>query len=157
MIPHIQAIDPDGIILVGTPGWSSLGLSGDGSPEEIRDNPVEADNIMYTFHFYAADPDGHKDGHRAGVRRAVEMFPIFVTEWGTQSPLMGDGANDFASAQLWIDLMNEFNLSWTSWNYSDDWRSGASFIEGACADNNYSESNLKEAGQWVRERVRENR
>ncbi|MFC4561610.1 glycoside hydrolase family 5 protein [Nocardiopsis mangrovi] len=153
VIPVIRAEDPDSVVLVGTRGWSSLGVS-DGSDErEIIADPVDADNLMYTFHFYAAS---HGQSYLDTLDRAADELPIFVTEFGTQSAT-GDGAHDFASAQRYIDLMAERQISWVNWNFSDDFRSGAVFDEGVCDANGpwTGEAPLKESGQWIRERIRE--
>jgi endoglucanase len=148
LIPRIRANDPDGIIIVGTPGWSSFGMSGDGSPEEIINNPLTGDNahnVMYSFHFYAAS---HGQTYRDGVRSAADHIPIFVTEWGTQEAT-GDGQNDIESSQLWIDLMADKKISWTNWNFCDDWRSGAAFNPGTCPNGPWTGSSLKESGRLV--------
>jgi pyruvate/2-oxoglutarate dehydrogenase complex dihydrolipoamide acyltransferase (E2) component len=50
----VRAADPDGMALVGTRGFSSLGLTDGADETEIIEDPVDAENIMYTFHFYAA-------------------------------------------------------------------------------------------------------
>jgi endoglucanase len=150
IIPVIRAIDPDGVVVVGTRGWSSFGLSEGGGPDEVIDDPVAHANVMYTFHFYAAS---HGDFYRDAVIAASASLPIFVTEWGTQE-YTGDGGNDFTSAQAYIDWMAEAQVSWTSWNYSDDSRSGAAFVSGTCsAGGPFTGANLKAAGQWVKERI----
>ncbi|HYF61821.1 MAG TPA: cellulase family glycosylhydrolase, partial [Herpetosiphonaceae bacterium] len=150
VIPVIRQYDPDAIVIVGTREWSSFGMSGDGSPEEVINNQVNASNIMYTFHFYAAS---HTDFHRAGLERAADRIPVFVTEWGTQE-YTGDGPNDFASSQAYIDLMARKKISWTSWNYSDDPRSGAAFKPGTCAAGGpWTGTSLKPAGTWVRDKI----
>jgi endoglucanase len=50
LIPIIRAIDPTSVILVGTPGWSSLGLSEGRNSHDIINAPINFPNIMYTFH-----------------------------------------------------------------------------------------------------------
>jgi endoglucanase len=151
LIPVIRQHDPDAVIIVGTPGWSSLGVSGDGSAAEIVANPVNAANVMYTFHFYAAS---HLQPYRDELAFAADRIPVFVTEWGTQL-FTGDGANDFDSAQAYLDLMAAKKISWASWNYSDDERSGAAFVPGTCPGGPFvGGPTLKEAGAWVRERIR---
>ena len=48
IIATIRAIDPDNIILVGSPHW-------DQDIHMVADDPlVNVKNIMYTVHFYAA-------------------------------------------------------------------------------------------------------
>ncbi len=151
VIPVIRANDPDAVILVGTRAWSSLGLSEGAGPEEIIANPVNASNIMYTFHFYAAS---HVAFHRDGFARAIGLLPLFVTEFGTQE-YTGDGPNDFASSQAYLDLMRNNKVSWTNWNFADDMRSGSVLTAGQCAgDGPWNGSALKPAGTWIRERMR---
>ncbi|MEN8653288.1 glycoside hydrolase family 5 protein [Streptomyces sp. 21So2-11] len=151
IIPIIRAQDPDAVVLVGTRAWSSFGVSEGADEKEVVNNPVNASNIMYTFHFYAAS---HKTEYLAALNRASDKLPIFVTEFGTQD-YAGEGANDFAQTQRYIDLMKSKKISWTNWNYSDDNRSGAVFKTGTCNGTNWTGTGvLKEAGVWIRERVR---
>ncbi|WP_017604371.1 glycoside hydrolase family 5 protein [Nocardiopsis alkaliphila] len=152
MIPVIREKDPDALVLVGSRAWSSLGVSEGSDHTEIVQNPVEADNIMYVYHFYAAS---HAGGHYDVFERAVQELPLFVTEFGTQE-YTGDGPNDFASAQRYLDLMDRERISWVNWNYSDDFRSGAAFEPGTCeADGPWSGTQaLKPAGEWIRDRIR---
>ncbi len=149
LIPTIRSLDPDAIVLVGTHGWSSLGISDGASGQDIVDNPITFENIMYTFHFYAAS---HGSEYRDELAWAAERLPLFVTEWGTQTA-SGDGANDFESADAYLALLNQHKISWTSWNYSDDFRTGAAWKDGTCASGDWTAGNLKEAGVWVRERI----
>ncbi|WP_397222320.1 glycoside hydrolase family 5 protein [Nocardiopsis lambiniae] len=149
VIPVIRAEDPEAVVLVGTRGWSSLGLSEGSDHTEITADPVDADNIMYVFHFYAAS---HTSFHREGFRSAARELPLFVTEFGTQE-YTGDGPDDFASAQAYLDLMEEEGISWVNWNFSDDFRSGAVFRTGSCGSGDWN--SLKPAGEWIRDRIRE--
>ncbi|GAA1018597.1 hypothetical protein Aple_065510 [Acrocarpospora pleiomorpha] len=152
LVPVIRQYDPDAPILVGTPAWSSLGVSGPGDQTDtIRGNPVSGTNIMYTFHFYAAS---HGTAYLNALSRAADLLPMFVSEFGTQTA-SGDGGNNFTRSQQYIDLMAQKKISWVSWNYSDDFRTGAAFTTGTCPNGPYAgTSRLKEAGVWVRDRIR---
>ena len=77
------------------------GVSDGRNEQDVINNPVNATNFMYTFHFYAAS---HKDAYLNALSRAADQIPIFVTEFGTQT-YTGDGGNDFATSQS----------TWTSW------------------------------------------
>jgi endoglucanase len=151
IIPVIRAQDSDGVVLVGTPDWSSLGVSGSGGGvADIVANPVNASNIMYTFHFYAAT---HGDAYLAAFRDGIAKLPIFVTEFGTQD-YTGDNENNFERSQVYLDIMKENKISWINWNFSDDKRTGAVFEPGTCASGKYADKNqLKKAGAWIRERL----
>ncbi|WP_440106061.1 cellulase family glycosylhydrolase [Streptosporangium sp. H16] len=152
IIPVIRAQDPDGIVLVGTRAWSSLGVSDGATETEVTGNPVNASNIMYTFHFYAAS---HGTEYLNALSRAADRIPMFVTEFGTQN-YAGEEANDFAMSQRYLDLMASKKISWVNWNFSDDHRSGAVFKTGTCDAGGpwTGTTSLKEAGVWIRDRIR---
>ncbi|MGW5671951.1 cellulase family glycosylhydrolase [Micromonospora sp. NPDC003776] len=151
VIPVIRANDPDGVVIVGTRGWSSLGVSEGGNSDEIVNNPVRADNIMYTFHFYAAS---HKDSYRNEVQRAASRIPLFVTEFGTVT-YTGDGAVDTASSTAWLDLLDRLKISYANWTYSDASEGSAAFRPGTCAGGTYAGTSvLTESGNFMRNRIR---
>jgi endoglucanase len=149
VIPIIRAADPDAVIIVGTRGWSSLGVSDGSSSAEIVANPIPFSNIMYTFHFYAAS---HKDNYRNEVRNAATKLPIFVTEWGTVSA-SGGGAVDIASSTAWLDLLDSLKISYVNWTYSDANESSAAFKPGTCSGSDYGTGQLSQSGQFVRSRI----
>ena len=73
IIPAIRAIDPDGVIIVGTDTWSQ-------GVRAAADSPLDFPNVMYALHFYAGS---HRDELRANADYALsKKLPIFVTEWG---------------------------------------------------------------------------
>ncbi|ONI85186.1 cellulase [Saccharothrix sp. ALI-22-I] len=151
VIPVIRAEDSDSLVLVGTHGWSTFGLSDGRDPQEVVNNKVNASNVMYTFHFYAAS---HGTSYLNTLSKVADQVPVFVTEFGTQTS-SGDGSNNFTRSQQYIDLMNQKKISWVNWNFSDDHRSGAVFKEGTCSGSSFSGTGvLKPAGVWVRDRIR---
>lgn len=143
IIPIIRKNDPQSVIIVGTPYWASR-------PDQVIGALLPYDNIMYTMHFYAAD---HKEEYRNYTVKAIEGgVPVFVTEFGTQERT-GDGPNDFTSSQLWLDLLAKYKISWTNWNYSDDFRSGAVWKTGTSNSGQWTDANLKEAGTWIKQHI----
>ncbi|MCX4480594.1 glycoside hydrolase family 5 protein [Streptomyces cellulosae] len=152
IIPVVRAHAPDAPVLVGTRAWSSFGVSEGADESEVVNDPVEAANIMYTFHFYAAS---HRDEYLAALTRAADRIPVFVTEFGTQN-YAGEGADDFGMSRRYLDLMAQKKISWVNWNFSDDHRGGAVFIPGTCAANGpwTGTQSLKPAGVWIRDRIR---
>lgn len=151
VIPVIRANDPDGVVVVGTRGWSSLGVSEGSSSAEIVSNPVNASNIMYAFHFYAAS---HKDNYRAEVSTAAASLPLFVTEFGTVSA-SGDGAVDTASTTAWLDLLDRLKISYANWNFADKSEGSSILKPGACAAGTFAGTSvLTESGQLIRSRIR---
>jgi endoglucanase len=151
MIPVIRNIDPDSLIVSGTHGWSTFGHSDGEDPSVVLNNRVNATNFMYSFHFYA---NSHKQAYIDVLNRVSSAVPVFVTEFGTQTA-SGGGSNDFTTSQKYIDLMASKKISWANWNYSDDGLSGAVFKTGTCSGTTFAGTSvLKEAGVWVRERIR---
>lgn len=151
IIPVIRRKDQDAVILLGTRGWSSLGVSEGADESEIVDDPVDADNVMYTFHFYAAS---HGKANRMALKRASGRLPMFVSEFGLQS-YTGHGDNDYAQSRRYVTLMRRKKISWVYWNFADDWRSGSVLKEGACAQGAVSgKKNLKPSGVWIRKKMR---
>ncbi|MFF9526520.1 cellulase family glycosylhydrolase [Streptomyces achromogenes] len=150
VIPVIRAADPDAVVIVGTRGWSSLGVSDGSNETEVVNNPVNATNIMYTFHFYAAS---HKDNYRATVSRAASKLPLFVTEFGTVSAT-GGGTMDRSSTTAWLDLLDQLKISYANWTYSDANESSAAFKPGTCDGSDYSSSGvLTESGALIKSRI----
>ena len=151
VIPVIRANDPDAVIIVGTRAWSSLGVSEGASSSEIIANPVNASNIMYAFHFYAAS---HKDNYRAEVQRAAASLPLFVTEFGTVTAT-GGGQVDLASTGAWLDLLDRLQIGYANWTYSDAGESSAAFKPGTCNGSTYAGTGvLTESGNYLRSRIR---
>ena len=126
VIPVIRKNAPDSVVLVGTRGFSSLGLTDGADETEILEDPVDFENVMYTFHFYAAS---HGADRRAVVARAAKSLPLFVSEFGTQT-FTGDGANDFASTTAWLDLLKSNKISYAMWSFSDGRESNSAFTPG---------------------------
>ncbi|WP_148716001.1 cellulase family glycosylhydrolase [Chitinolyticbacter meiyuanensis] len=150
IIPVIRAIDPDSLVLIGTHGWGSFGVSDGRSVDDIINDPVRYSNVMYTFHFYAAS---HGDQYLNELKKGAARLPVFITEWGSQTA-SGDGTNNFTMTQKYLDFLAEKKISWTNWNYSDDFRSGAVWKTGTCSSGNWAASSLKPAGEFVRNAIR---
>lgn len=149
LIPVIRAIDNKTPILIGTPGWSSLGISDGRTSQDIINAPVNATNIMYTFHFYAAS---HRDDYLNEVDKASNVLPIFVTEFGTQT-YSGNGANDFVMTDKYLQLFATKKISWANWNFSDDPLSGAVWVGGTCSNGPWTDNKLKPAGVYIKANI----
>ncbi|GAB7193248.1 hypothetical protein NUM3379_39570 [Kineococcus sp. NUM-3379] len=150
VIPVIRRNDPDAVIIVGTPGWSSLGVSDGSDHTVITNNPVRAENIMYAFHYYSSS---HKDNYRAEVERASRVLPLFVTEFGNVAA-DGGGAVDRASSVAWLDLLDRLGIGYANWTYSDAAEGSAAFRSGTCTNGGYAgTTNLTESGALVRSRI----
>lgn len=150
IIPVIRALDPNTVILVGTVGWSSLGVSDGSTSQDIIRSPVNFSNIMYTFHFYAAS---HRDEYLNALDRASDSLPIFVSEFGAQD-YTGDGANDFVMTDRYMELMARKKIGWTYWNFSDDSQTGPIWKPGTCPNGPWTDSNMKATGVYIKGKIR---
>ncbi|SDB40945.1 endoglucanase [Pseudobutyrivibrio sp. YE44] len=141
VIPVIRNVNEDAIILVGTPKWSSDLYS-------VLDDPLEFDNIMYTYHFYAAT---HGARERDKLRTALEEgLPVFISEYGLVSA-DGNGEADLDEADDWYDLMQEteFNLSSCMWNFSNK-DEGSAMINSDCDKlEGFTEDEISESAQFL--------
>jgi endoglucanase len=146
VIPVIRKHSPNSVILVGTPSWSSLGLSTEGNWQDIADSPLKQDNIAYVLHFYAA---GHK--FHETIDEAAAKLPIFVTEWAAAS-WKNDSENDPESAAKWLEVLNRHKIGWTYWNFAPGGSSYNAFKEGTKpvqADLDPKGPNVSETGKLV--------
>ncbi len=129
VIGAIRAIDPDNLIVVGTPFWSQ-------NVDEAALDPVAGNNIAYTLHFYAGT---HKDYLRQKARTAMARgIALFATEWGTVNA-DGNGAVDHASTEAWMAFLKENGISHANWAVNDK-AEGASVITPGGSWNSLTES-----------------
>ena len=85
MIAAIRAIDPDNLIVVGTPSWSQ-------DVDAAAADPITGTNIAYALHFYAGT---HGQSCADKAQKALDRgAALFVTEWGAVNA-NGDGAVTF--------------------------------------------------------------
>ncbi|MBW2732851.1 MAG: cellulase family glycosylhydrolase, partial [Deltaproteobacteria bacterium] len=104
-----KAIDPDNLIVVGTPRWSQ-------GVDQAAANPVPGQNIAYALHFYAAT---HKQWLRDRTAAAIASgIAIFVTEWGV-CEASGGGYLDHKETEAWLSFMATHKLSWANWSISN--------------------------------------
>jgi endoglucanase len=151
VIPVIRAQDPDAVVIVGTRGFSSLGIAEGSSSAETIADPVKLPNVMYAFHFYAAS---HKGNYRSELTKAAAKVPMFVTEFGTVT-FTGNGAFDPASTRTWLDLLDRLKIGYASWTYSDINESSAAFKPGTCGGTRFTGTSvLTASGTLIRGRLR---
>ncbi|WP_433300861.1 glycoside hydrolase family 5 protein [Actinoplanes sp. CA-030573] len=151
VIPVIRQQDPDAVVIVGTRGFSSLGIAeGSGAAETIAD-PLDFADVMYAFHFYAAS---HKDNYRAELTKAAARLPMFVTEFGTVT-FTGGGTFDAESTNTWLDLLDRLKISYANWTFSDIDESSAALRPGTCQGAQFADTGvLSPSGKLIRARIR---
>jgi endoglucanase len=145
VVPAIRAIDPDNLIVAGTPTWSQ-------DVDIAAADPLPFANIAYTLHFYAGT---HRQELRDKALRAMELgVALFVTEWGT-SEASGDGTLDEAETRLWREFMETHKLSHLNWSIIDKDETAAALLPGAPGTGPWTDDMLTPSGVVVRQMLRE--
>lgn len=144
IIPVIRANDKDALIIVGTPNWSQ-------DVDIASQDPITGyDNIMYAVHFYAAT---HKDDLRNKVKTALDNgLPVFVSEF-SMCDASGNGGIDYDSSDEWFELINENNLSYSSWSLCNKNETSALIKSDSTATGSFSDGDLSDTGKYVRDRI----
>ena len=138
IIPLIRK-NTDAIVLVGNPKWTADLNS------VMKDPLVGYENIMYTYHFYAAD---HTSTTQV-VKAYDSGFPVFISEFGFMES-SGDGNVSEANGEKWKKVLDTRNISYVAWNISNSKGSASIFKynTGNLAD--VSDSNLKVWGIYLK-------
>ena len=147
VIAAIRAVDPDNVIILGTPNWSQY-------VDVAADSPVAGTNLMYTLHFYSCT---HTASLRARADGAYKKgLPIFVTEWGATNADGGvTGKVCAEEAQEWHNWMNQNKISWAAWKFDDCKDLSCYFVPNTPATGNWITSQLNGHGAFVRDRMRD--
>jgi endoglucanase len=143
LIHEIRLLDPDNIIVVGTPTWSQ-------DVDAASKNPVTGDHIAYALHFYSGT---HTQWLRNKAVTAMKNgAALFVTEFGVCE---SDGSGDiyYDETEKWFTFMNDSMLSWCNWSVADKDETSAALRPGASATGGWSDTDLTESGAYIREAI----
>jgi endoglucanase len=113
VVDAIRAVDPDNIVVLGTPNWSQ-------DVDTASLDPVRplagAANLLYTLHFYSCT---HQQRYRDKASLAIANgIGIFVTEFGATPANGGTASSPHVcrdDANLWFDWMAQNNVSGAAW------------------------------------------
>ncbi|RYY57939.1 MAG: glycoside hydrolase family 5 protein [Chitinophagaceae bacterium] len=146
IIKAIRAVDPDNIILVGSPHW-------DQDIHIVADDPLQGySNIMYTVHFYAAT---HKQQLRDRCDYALKKgIPIFISE-SAGMEATGDGPVNDEEWTRWIDWCETNLVSWITWSVADKDETCSVLTKKASSTGGWKEQELKPSGKRARQLLRE--
>lgn len=153
----------DNIIIVGSPNWSQR-------PDLAADDPIDADNIVYAVHFYTgthmpSEDSVAGDNVMSNTRYALENgVAVFASEWGT-SEASGNNGPFLEEANIWLDFLNENNISWCNWSLTNKNETSGSFtpyIMGVSeatlldsgSDQLWKMIELSVSGEYVRARIK---
>lgn len=146
LISTIRAIDPDNIILVGSPHW-------DQDINLPADDPIKGyKNLMYTLHFYAAT---HKQPLRDKGEYALKKgLPIFISE-SAGMEASGNGVINETEWKAWLTWAEQRKISWITWSVSDKDETCSVLQKSADSNGKWKITDLKESGIKVRNYLRE--
>ncbi len=140
IIPVIRRHKPDALILIGTPNF-------DREIQEPAKDPVDFENVMYSFHFYATS---HKGESLAKLKEVVGGgTPIFITESGF-CEASGDGKIDLESVKQWYATLDSLHLSYTVWSMSNKEEESAMVLSDSRAVEYLTEEDLSLSGLYAR-------
>nr|P19570.1 RecName: Full=Endoglucanase C; AltName: Full=Cellulase C; AltName: Full=Endo-1,4-beta-glucanase C; Flags: Precursor [Evansella cellulosilytica DSM 2522]AAA22306.1 endoglucanase [Bacillus sp. (in: firmicutes)] len=160
----------DNIIIVGSPNWSQrMDLA-------AADNPIDDHHTMYTLHFYTGTHEGTNESYPEGIssedrsnvmanaKYALDKGKaIFATEWGV-SEADGNNGPYLNEADVWLNFLNENNISWTNWSLTNKNETSGAFTpfilnESDATDLDpgedqvWSMEELSVSGEYVRSRI----
>lgn len=136
----IRAIDPDNLIIMGTPNWSQ-------DVDVASTNKANVSNLAYTVHFYA---DSHRGSYRAKAQTALNNgAALFATEWGV-GHANGRGTVNHAETWAWIDFLRANGISHAGWAFHDKERDQATG-EVETSSFFWADGSMKESGRFVKE------
>ena len=128
--------------------------------ERFINHPVTHERLYYTGDLGRYWPDGNIEflgredtqvkvrGHRIELGEAENVLPVFVTEFGI-CEASGAGEIDYASANLWVRLMNELDVSYICWNLSNKDETAALFKPGCAKTSGFTLDDLTDEGLWL--------
>jgi len=147
MIKTIREQDQHNVIVVSSPHWCQ-------DVDIAAEDPIlDKENIAYSFHFYASDPN-HQGILRSRAEKAVKQgLPLFVTEWGV-GEANGDGVFDESKTAIWLKWMEKNKLSWTNWNITDKEETTAILKPGASTNGQWEDKELTPAGLYIKEKLK---
>lgn len=141
VINAIRAIDPDNLIIVGTPTWSQ-------DVDVASRDPIAGRNIAYTLHFYAGTHGQQlRDKAQTALNNGVALF---VTEWGSVNA-NGDGGVADAETAAWVSFMKARNLSHANWALNDKSEGASALVPGASPQGGWGAGQLTRSGTLARQ------
>ncbi|HEY3667667.1 MAG TPA: glycoside hydrolase family 5 protein [Polyangiaceae bacterium] len=148
VVAAIRRIEPDSVIILGTPNWSQ-------DVELAAQDPLAGDNLMYTLHFYACD-HGQWLINEANAALA-KGAPLFVTEWGATKADGGlDGTVCELQAQAWHEWMKPRGIGWAAWKFDNCVPDSSCILStNAPIDGGWRSQDLHGQGLYVRARMQE--
>jgi endoglucanase len=145
IVRAIREIDPDNLIIIGSPHWCQ-------DIDIAADDPLEGKNLVYAVHFYAAS---HGDDLRKKAAYAMQKgVALFASEFGT-CLATGDGFLDSAETESWFAFMDNHFISWCNWSIADKQETASALVPGARPNGRWNRKDLTPSGQIIRRKCRQ--
>ena len=144
VIPVIREKDPDAVILVGNPEWSK-------DLRSVAADPLDFDNILYSFHFYSATHGQEYRDMTEAVSRSG--LPIFVTEFGVTAA-SGGLPRDLEGADAWIELLERERISYCMWAYAKVPEACSAIRSTVLGYSGFQTEDYTETGLWLLENLK---
>ena len=151
VVNAIRAIDPDNLIVMGTPTYSQ-------DVDLAAASPVSGTNLLYTLHWYSCS---HTQWLRDKGSTAISKgLALYVTEFGATNANGGtDGKVCQAEADNWFTWMASNGIGGTAWKLARGSDSSNILSSGAPSGGPWTDSDLSQLptghGQvivdWIRE------
>lgn len=110
VIREIRKEAPDNLIIVGTPNYSK-------EIYHVINDPIDDDNVIYALHFYAGSATNYST--QSDVDLVLEKdLPVFVSECGITDET-GNGKIYEEEFKEWIKFLNDRDISWIVWSFSN--------------------------------------
>ena len=137
VIAAIRAIDPDNLIVVGTPEWSQR-------VDLAAADPITGfSNIAYTLHFYTIY---HQQWLRDRANAALDDgIALFVTEWGSIGYSLVD-----PEANKWMTWCFDNKISHCNWAVNDKEEEWSILVPGASTSGGWGNDDLTDAGKLAK-------
>jgi len=108
VVNAIRAIDPNNLIVIGTPLWCLF-------PSVAIKDPVQGEHLTYSLHFYPGD-ENHRQGPMDRTKATLDAGKsVFVSEFGVVHS-SGGGDVSVEWSNRWFDFMEEHRISWANWS-----------------------------------------
>jgi endoglucanase len=147
VLAAIRAVDPDNVIILGTPNWSQY-------VDVAAASPVAGANLMYTLHFYTCT---HTGWLRTRAEAALAAgLALFVTEWGASAADGGlDGKVCYAEATTWMNWLETKQIGWSAWKLDGCNPDSTCLLQpGAPASGGWDAEYLHGHAEFVRDALR---
>lgn len=145
IVSAIRAIDPNNIIIIGTPSWCQ-------DVDIATAAPLDGNHLVYTLHYYSAT---HREPLRDKARIAMNTNgkAIFVSEFGV---CKSDGKDtlDLTEADKWFKFLDSNVVSYANWSIANK-AEAASALKSTVKkfDGKWTADDLTRSGTYIRNKL----